>query len=330
MTLLLARYGLSDSSLLCIDAKPSPIECGHADGITGRTVEVFKTLGLADEIINDGFRFCETATWNSNGQGAGIGRVSREPHFLALTRFGMDTVTLHQGRIERILQDDLAKYSKRGVERASRLIEVKIDEDDDAGYPVLAIIENEGYKRTVRSKHLIGADGAHSVVRRCMGIRMEGDSTDDLWGVVDFVADTDFPDVRRLGYIHTPNGTILQVPRERNSDGHYLTRLYIEIGAEAPEPAAAEPKKDHEENVEAEKIRREQRKKVTLESILDRAAKMYRPYHIQPKAGTEPEWWTAYQVGQRVAESLVQKDSRGIPRIFLVGDGESFAQGPQK
>ena len=59
-----------------------------------------------------------------------------------------------------------------------------------------------------------------------------------------------------------------------------------------------------------------------MESILDRAAEIYRPYRLRWKAGTEPEWWAAYQVGQRVAESLAQKDSRGIPRIFLVGDGE--------
>lgn len=51
----------------------------------------------------------------------------------------------------------------------------------------------------------------------------------------------------------------------------------------------AEPQKDYGENVQAEKIRREQRKKVTLQSILDRVAEVYRPYHVQPKAGTEPE-----------------------------------------
>lgn len=325
LTLLLARYGLSDSSLLCIDAKSSQVECGHADGITGRTLEVFKTLGLVDEILNDGCQFSENVTWSSKGDDAGIQRVSRIPHFLARTRFAADTITIHQGRIERILLDDLARYSTRGLERASRLTEVKIDEHDDLEFPVLASIEHEGHQRLVRAKHLIGADGAHSVVRQCMGIRMKGDSTDDLWGVVDFVADTDFPDIRRLGNIHTPNGSILQIPRERNAGGHYLTRLYIEMGTEAPAPGAVEPENGHgkeSEQVKTEHTRHEQRKTVTLEGILDGAVKAYLPFHIQPKAGIEPDWWAAYQVGQRVAESLVQKDSRGTPRIFLVGDGE--------
>ena len=175
----------------------------------------------------------------------------------------MDTVTLDQGRVERILQADLAKYSKRGVERPWRLIEVKIDEEGDAEFPVLAIIENEGHQRPVRSKHLIGADGAHSIVRQCMGVRMKGDSTDDTWGVIDFVADTDFPDIRRLGNIYNTSGSILQIPRERNSDGNYLTRLYVDTGAEAPAPAATEAQSgqgDENERVHTEEVRHEQRK----------------------------------------------------------------------
>lgn len=53
LTLLLARYGLSDESLLCIDAKDGALRAGQADALHPRTLEVFKSLGLADEILND-------------------------------------------------------------------------------------------------------------------------------------------------------------------------------------------------------------------------------------------------------------------------------------
>lgn len=52
LTLLLARYGLGDHSLLCIDQNESGQSSGHADAFQPRTLEVLKSLGLADDIIN--------------------------------------------------------------------------------------------------------------------------------------------------------------------------------------------------------------------------------------------------------------------------------------
>ena len=43
-----------------------------------------------------------------------------------------------------------------------------------------------------RTKYLVGVDGARSVVRNLMGIKQEGDMTDQLWGVIDLAVDTDF------------------------------------------------------------------------------------------------------------------------------------------
>lgn len=54
LELLLARYGLSDESLLCIDAKSTTLKSGQADGLQPRTLETLKTLGLADEILSEG------------------------------------------------------------------------------------------------------------------------------------------------------------------------------------------------------------------------------------------------------------------------------------
>lgn len=54
LELLLARYGLSDESLLCVDAKPTTVKSGQADGLQPRTLETLKSLGLADEILSEG------------------------------------------------------------------------------------------------------------------------------------------------------------------------------------------------------------------------------------------------------------------------------------
>lgn len=47
-----------------------------------------------------------------------------------------------------------------------------------------------------------------------------------------------------------------------------------------------------------------------------------RPYKIGVKAGTEPDWFAAYQIGQRMTPEFTMKDSEGIERVFIVGDGK--------
>jgi phenol 2-monooxygenase len=44
----------------------------------------------------------------------------------------------------------------------------------------------------VKAKYLIGCDGAHSWVRRELGLKLDGDSKNEHWGVLDSVPVTDF------------------------------------------------------------------------------------------------------------------------------------------
>ncbi|KAL2830309.1 FAD binding domain-containing protein [Aspergillus cavernicola] len=326
LNLLLARYGLADSSLLCVDAKPGTLKSGQADGLQPRTLEVLKSLGLVDEILNDGCHMEEVAFWNptkkdgknADGDGDGdlIERTSIVPDVSVPARFQHE-VTIHQGRIERILETDLLRYSGRGVVRDTRLVDVRIDEEGGGGeFPVVAEIETgkadeEKVKRTIRAKYLVGADGAHSVVRRCLGLNLEGESLDHIWGVVDLVVDTDFPDIRRRCAIHSPAGSVMVIPRERIVTGDYLTRLYVQVpetNIEAGDDRAAK---------EGAKARRAQ---VALEEIFQHAAEAFKPYYIRPKQDGAVDWWAAYQIGQRVSGQFTVKDSKGVNRVFIAGD----------
>lgn len=228
-------------------------------------------------------------------------------------------VTIHQGRIERILETDVLRYSKRGVQRNTKFIDVKIDEEGDAEFPVLAYIETEGQRRTVRSKYLVGADGAHSAVRRCMGLKLEGESLDHIWGVVDLVVDTDFPDIRRRCAIHSPAGSVMVIPRERITTGDYLTRLYVQVPGDFNPENDQDPENDT--NAPPTSNARTRRSQVTEKTIFDNAAAAFEPYYIRPKADGMVDWWAAYQIGQRVTDKFSVKDSRGVNRVFIAGDG---------
>ncbi|KAJ6151209.1 hypothetical protein N7470_007803 [Penicillium chermesinum] len=298
LELLLARYGLTDGSLLCVDSKPSTLKSGQADGLQPRTLETLKSLGLADEILTEGCQMWQVAFWNpSSDPEKIIERTAIVPDVAVPARYPHE-VTIHQGRIERILETNLLRYSKRGVQRNSKLVGAKIDEQGDAEFPVVAEIETEGHRRIVRSKYLVGADGAHSVVRQSMGLKLEGESLDHIWGVVDLVVDTDFPDIRRRTAIHSPVGSVMvpgEIDPEAQQDG---TSARVSAGTDA----------------------RTRRSKVTEKTIFENVAAAFQPYYIRPKTGGAVDWWAAYQIGQRVTDRFSVRDSKGVNRVFIAGD----------
>lgn len=80
-------------------------------------------------------------------------------------------------------------------------------------------------EEVVHAKYVLGADGAHSWVRDQLGFKLEGESTDYIWGVLDIVPITDFPDIRMRCAIHSASeGSVMVIPRENK-----LVRLYIQL-----------------------------------------------------------------------------------------------------
>ena len=276
----------------------------------------------------------EVAFWNPTISG-GIGRTSYVPDVAVPAMFPHE-VTIHQGRIERILSDDLSRYSERGVKYSSRVSSIKIDEDGDSQYPVVVEYEtidaeqkgdppaaSARSKHSIRAKHAVGADGAHSVVRRSMGLDLVGESKDLIWGVVDLVVDTDFPDIRRRCAIHSNAGSVMVIPREQIATGDFLTRLYVQVGIEVPadEISGGDVADPTTMSSEARQKAKERRSKITMEGILKQAQTVLQPYQIKLKTNCNVDWWAAYQIGQRMTENFAQKDCMGIPRVFISGDG---------
>ncbi|EFR01231.1 phenol 2-monooxygenase [Nannizzia gypsea CBS 118893] len=313
LSLLLARHGLTDRSLLCIDLKPGKVMCGQADGLQPRTLEVLKTMGLAGPMLQDGCYLWEMMVWKPS-KDQNIERFSIIDTRIGPARYPQ-AITISQGIIEQVFDDDLAHHSQRGIQRNSKLVDISLDELGDPDFPVVATVETNGVPRTIRTKFLVGTDGAHSSVRKCAGIQLNGESIDDFWGVIDFVADTDFPDIRRFGRVHSRKGTIMVIPREQTVDGDYLTRLYVQM----PPQEVSEDVGLHAESNSAEP-RRSRKSQITLEKIFQQVSEIFEPYYIRPKAGVDINWWTVYQIGQRIAEKFAIRDSKGLGRIFLAGD----------
>jgi 2-polyprenyl-6-methoxyphenol hydroxylase-like FAD-dependent oxidoreductase len=108
------------------------------------------------------------------------------------------TLLLHQGIIEReFLAEISARAPNSGVLRPLEFVSCshKPDGEEPGDYPIEAIVKTEdGREKRIRTKYLLGCDGAKSDVRKSLGgsIRLEGEGTHIVWGVMDCWVQSDF------------------------------------------------------------------------------------------------------------------------------------------
>ncbi|KAF8535615.1 FAD binding domain-containing protein [Trichophaea hybrida] len=312
LAVLLARYGIT--SVLTIDSKPASLPAGQADGLQPRTLEVLQSLDLAHEVLSQGCQMHEVGFWNPSQDGDGIVRTAFVPDVSVPARYPHE-VTIHQGRIERILNEDLEKNGNK-VQRGWTAASFSVDDDGDAEeFPVKVTMTGGEYnlQRVVRCKFLVGGDGAHSTIRRGMGLKLEGDTTDHIWGVMDAVVNTTFPDIRKRCAIHSSAGSIMIIPRERISNTKALTRIYCQMEDDVTADQDDTPPPSPSFTSDRKLASQARRAKVTLSRIVSQAQKVLSPYTI---SFTSTDWWAAYQIGQRVAPAF------SLPnlRVHIGGD----------
>ncbi|KAH7312924.1 FAD binding domain protein [Rhexocercosporidium sp. MPI-PUGE-AT-0058] len=329
----MARSGIKTR---IVDKRGTKIYSGQADGLQCRTLEIFDSFGFADRVWKESNHMLEICLWNPDSEGR-IRRSDRIPDTIPnISRF--QQVVLHQGRIERFFLDSLKKYSDIEVERGVLPESLKFDEskaEDVDAYPIEVVLQHltdeeanpeqhaatngtatsdglfrsnmaaddtqellnkattngkAGTKETVRAKYMIGCDGAHSWTRNQLGYKLEGEQTDYIWGVLDIIPITDFPDIRMRCAIHSAtSGSVMVIPRENK-----LVRLYIQMTT----TEKGGNKLD--------------RKSITPQLILESAQRTLAPYKLTYEYC---DWWTAYQIGQRVGSNFSKNE-----RIFLAGD----------
>ncbi|PSR71349.1 hypothetical protein PHLCEN_2v12778 [Hermanssonia centrifuga] len=294
----LAKAGVN---VRIIDQRPNKVAAGQADGLQPRTLEVFQSYGLLHHFEEQGNQLHMVAFYNPSSKG-GVERTGRVQAINASTARYPFEITLHQGAIEAIFLDFLASFGVQ-VERPVIPTSMQLSADekelkDPQSHPVKVTLQNLDAKsgqpdtEIVHAKYVIGADGAHSWVRKALGISMEGEQSDYIWGVLDMVPETDFPDIRNKSAIHSNNGSCMVIPREGDK-----IRLYIQLtDTDAVNPLTGRVDKE----------------KMSAEKLLQVAKKSFYPYTIQPK---EVEWWTIYGIGQRVASKFSANE-----RVFIAGD----------
>ncbi|KAK4181498.1 FAD binding domain-containing protein [Triangularia setosa] len=142
--------------------------CSRALIIQPRTLELFSRYGAAEELIPRG-RILQGMAICLDGKPAGV--IPLNQFKASDTRFPLP-LNISQAETERFLLESLSSHGV-GIERSTTAISVV--QDDNGVTTTLQI--HEGRVETVRSKYVIGCDGARSSVRRAAeGMTFEGSS----------------------------------------------------------------------------------------------------------------------------------------------------------
>ncbi|KAI1451411.1 FAD binding domain-containing protein [Annulohypoxylon moriforme] len=285
----LARWGYR---IKHIDNRAEPTPTGRADGIQPRSLDLLRNMGLKSTIMAyKPARVFEVAFWDPPHDGKGIVRTGTWascPSFID-ARYPFTTL-VHQGRIERVFISDLAKHGVQ-IQRPWTIKGFKSDDNSNPEYPVEVYLEHiDGTRQeTVRAKYLFSGEGARSLVRDQLGIKItHKDPISHVWGVIDGVVKTDFPDIKMKCTIHSQHGSVMVIPREDN-----MVRLYIQIASSTD--ADWSP-----------------RKTATAEEVQASAKKILDPYLIEWE---RVEWYSVYPIGQGISDRYTIDH-----RVFLGGD----------
>ncbi|PHH65398.1 hypothetical protein CDD81_2502 [Ophiocordyceps australis] len=282
----LARWGYR---IKHIDNRPETTRTGRADGIQPRSLDILKGLGLKSEIMaHKPARVYEVAFWSPSN--SGISRTSTWstcPSFID-ARYPFTTM-LHQGHIENVFIHDLAKHGV-AIQRPWTIHGFISEPSEHPEYPVRVELKHiDGSQtETVRTRYLFGGEGSKSFIRQQLGIAVHHlDPIEHVWGVIDGVVDTNFPDIKIKCTIHSAHGSIMVLPREDN-----MVRIYVQL-----------PSRGASWNADTT---------ATEIEIKETAKRIMQPYSMEWR---HVEWYSVYPIGQGIAERYTLDE-----RVFLGGD----------
>ncbi|KAK9416027.1 putative Phenol hydroxylase [Seiridium unicorne] len=292
------QTGCSAAALRYLTASASPTEHGKNPGNDG----VIRRSGRIPDTIVGLSRFQQIVLHQ--------GRIER--FFLDnIKKYSKDTIRVERGVVPESIELDrpssednhaypitvkLRQLSEEEATPEQQVTGSKVSDgifrsnlvtDDDEDDLIRRTRSRGGLTETLHAKYVIGCDGARSWTRRALGFELEGESTDFIWGVLDIVPITDFPDIRMRCAIHSADsGSLMIIPREAG-----LVRLYIQLREVSPDATG-----------------RADRSKITPELIFGAAQKILHPYKIDYQYC---DWWTAYQA---------TRNFDAHQRVFLAGD----------
>ncbi|GLX16686.1 3-(3-hydroxyphenyl)propionate hydroxylase [Streptomyces lavendulae subsp. lavendulae] len=272
-----------------VDRLPARLPYAKAVGIQPRTLEVWDRMGVVREALE--------AAVPMYGQLVYVDGVRRERMEMVLppeVPYGF--AALPQYETERILEEFLARFGTR-IERGTELVSFA----QDAGGVTCRLAGPEGAEE-LRTRYLVGCDGAHSLVRKGLGLAFGGGAFAEEYMLADVRVDWDLPHgygVRstHLGPDGKPDDLLVCVPLP--GPGRY--RVSMLVPPELSSPSVAPDGTAHGlEGGRAPDLSH-------VRAVLDRLSP-------RPATASDLRWSSVFRISHRI----VDRYSDG--RVFVAGD----------
>ena len=180
----LSRFGIP---VRLVEKMPEPATTSRAVGVQARTLELFEQRGMADKMLAAGNK-APGASIHSGGK-----RIVRLNYCHVDSNYGY-TLFISQAETERILREQLAAQNVT-IERSVEMIAfAQAESHGSSGRPgsVSATLRHgDGSLEEVEASYLISAEGAHSKVRKTLGLDFHGKALQEQYALGDFYVDSD-------------------------------------------------------------------------------------------------------------------------------------------
>jgi 2-polyprenyl-6-methoxyphenol hydroxylase-like FAD-dependent oxidoreductase len=176
LALCLTRLGIR---IRIIDKVAEPGTTSRALVVHARTLEFYRQIGLADEVVEKGNKFVAVNLWVKSQH---VGHVELGALGKGLSPFPYMLI-FAQDEHERLLIDHLTKAGVV-VERPTELLDCKEHYNQVEARLRLA----DGSEQTCTANFIAGCDGAHSTVRHIMNANFPGGAYARLFYVADVAA----------------------------------------------------------------------------------------------------------------------------------------------
>ncbi|WP_328301992.1 FAD-dependent monooxygenase [Streptomyces sp. NBC_00435] len=295
----LRRHGVS---CRLVDLLPARLPYAKAVGIQPRTLEIWDRMGLARTVLEAAVELGGQLIYVNGREQA---RIAMELPPEVPYRFA----ALPQYETERLIEEYVAALGTV-IERGTELLSFTQDADGVTSRLRTA----SGAEEELRTRYLIGCDGAHSTVRKGLGLAFEGGAFPEGYMLADVETDWDLPHGYAVRSTHygadgAIDDVLVAVPLPGANRYRMTMRIPPELTAEPGEAGSGAPGRP-----------------VTGDGVehgLERGGRVPDLSHIQavvdrlapaPTTLSTMRWSSVFRISHRIV------DRYGDGRVFVAGD----------
>ncbi|MEV6398289.1 FAD-dependent monooxygenase [Streptomyces sp. NPDC051907] len=275
-----------------VDKLPARLPYAKAVGIQPRTLELWDRMGMVRAALDSAAPM--------RGQIAYVNGVEQfriEMQLPPEVPYGF--ACLPQYETERLLEEHLARWDTR-IERGTELL--SFEQDEGGVWSRLATPNGE--VEEFRSRFLIGCDGAHSVVRKTLGLSFEGGAFPEEYMLADVEVGWSLPAGYGVRAMHMTDGSTddLMVCIPLPGTSRYRVSMLVppELSVQEQQAAGGEDVAHGLEGGRAPGLEH-------VQAVLDRLAP-------EPATASALRWSSIFRISHRLV------DRYGDGRVFVAGD----------